>query len=348
VENFDVVYRTAAREYRFPLSAKPVQLGGLILRQFWMDAGDVYANADVVEYFRDRCIKAGTAAQRGPAEWYLLSMLLPDAPRTTRNAIMSDARWGSGTFAQDVRCRSLAELESFLAADEREVRSMPSFRDGAMAALGMPKLDDAAAARYRAFEAELIDEPRVLLDTDAAGAVTLLRQRFAKAYQRWGRRSGHEAEKLLLDTFAYECRVAFHRCYSSLWTELMGDLSQRFKLDHRELRLVHLWHLDHVSEGAQPESDFHLFAGHVFALHPALGLLMQTKGGRAAVGDYLAADGVENWERPLQRLLYSVELALYVYAGASEEIRQGRRKKPVTLADVDIVASAPAVRATTD
>ncbi|MGB7159439.1 MAG: hypothetical protein WBD40_15330, partial [Tepidisphaeraceae bacterium] len=141
MENFEVIYRTAARNYRFPLSAKQVQLGPLTLRQFWMDAGDVYDSEDVVEYFCDRCIKAGTAGQRGPAEWYLLSKLLPDAPRTTRNAIMNDARWGSGTFAQDVRRRSLAELASFLAADEREVRSMSRFRESAMAALGMPQLD---------------------------------------------------------------------------------------------------------------------------------------------------------------------------------------------------------------
>ena len=72
------------------------------------------------------------------------------------------------------------------------------------------------------------------------------------------------------------------------------------------------------------EHDFHLFAGHVFGLHPAGATFIRTEAGRKLIGDYLQnPDPNTTWPRLLAGLL----IAVYQYAGRRKAVADDRAKR---------------------
>ena len=146
-----------------------------------------------------------------------------------------------------------------------------------------------------------------------------------------GRHRGRDLEKQVLDILSYEARAAVHRCYSCVWSDLIPVLSCEAGLSVESLRFLQLWHQEWVSESDLSQTDradFHLFHGHLFAVHPATATLARTATGRRLIGEYLVAPTPEARVEPFRRLLAAVNLALHAYRGRRELHREERRKRP--------------------
>ena len=126
----------------------------------------------------------------------------------------------------------------------------------------------------------------------------------------------------MLDVLSYEARAAFHQCYSALWFELLPRLVDRHGLDALGREFHELWHLDQIRE-PEPGARVHLFHGHVFALHPAGGLLLGTPAGSDRVGAWLTAG--EDREEAFERLLHALFLTVHHYAGIHAAAADDRR-----------------------
>ncbi len=157
-----------------------------------------------------------------------------------------------------------------------------------------------------------------------------MKTRWDRAMRNWGRHSGRcDEHKRVLDILSYECRTSFHRAYSAVWSALMPELAHDFSLSAEDLAFMRIWQLDLCSESNTPLAKFHLFHGHVFALHPAGAILAQSRQGQTIVGRYLAAATPEEREQPFQRLLYALEVAIHVYLARRDETKLTRKKQPI-------------------
>jgi hypothetical protein len=85
-----------------------------------------------------------------------------------------------------------------------------------------------------------------------------------------------------------------------------------------------LWHLDQCQESDRCDAYFHLFHGHVFALHPGTGMFMQTKTGSEMIGEWLAAPESTT---SFGRLLYGLCTAMADYARRSDVASTLRSKE---------------------
>jgi hypothetical protein len=155
----------------------------------------------------------------------------------------------------------------------------------------------------------------------------------------FARRSGNHAKKLALDMLSYECRAAMHRCYSATWEKLLTHLEEKYELDRASVQYHRLMHFDIVLPSDDPRSYFHLFHGHIFALHPGVGLFLQTKTGGELIGEYLRSD---DGDRPFQRLLNGLWVSLVDYYLRSDRYAEARKKGACQAEDGDVEATATA------
>lgn len=145
--------------------------------------------------------------------------------------------------------------------------------------------------------------------------------------RRIGRRGGHALDKQVLDILSYECRAAFHRCYSAGCWDLIPRLTLKYHLSPANQCFLHFWHLDHCSESAQgPHAMFHLFHGHIFALHPAGAALLQSPTGRDLLATWLQEP---ESAAAFGRLLHAIFVTLHRYVEQRETGASNRRKQPI-------------------
>src|SRR3954453_22051595 len=149
-----------------------------------------------------------------------------------------------------------------------------------------------------------------------------------------GRRGGQALPKQVLDVLSYEARAALHRCYSAVWAMLLlPHLGRKHALSPESQAFLRLWHLDQVSESALGEAAyFHLFHGHVFALHPACGEFLRTEAGRGLMGRWLLRPS----EGAFGRLLHGLYVAAVHYQGQREQLTSDRKKQPRALGGADL------------
>jgi hypothetical protein len=121
---------------------------------------------------------------------------------------------------------------------------------------------------------------------DVPASVERLLSGWERLMRSVGRRAGLQQEKQVLDILSYEARAALDRCYSAVWYHLLlPHLGEKYQLSRGSEQFLRLWHLDQVSESDLGEqANFHLFHGHVFALHPAAALFLSTRAGRLLLG----------------------------------------------------------------
>jgi hypothetical protein len=150
-----------------------------------------------------------------------------------------------------------------------------------------------------------------------------------------GRRGGQALGKQILDILSYEARASFHRCYSAVWDMLLlPRLEQKYALSPESVAFLRLWHLDQASESNLGEAAyFHLFHGHVFALHPACGEFLRTQSGKELMGQWLRRPS----EKAFGRLLYGLYVAVAHYQGQREQARSDRKKRPQVLGGSDLI-----------
>ena len=151
----------------------------------------------------------------------------------------------------------------------------------------------------------------------------------------FARHKGNEEKKLALDMLSYECRAALHRCYSAVWNKLLLHLEKKYELDEASVQYHRLMHFDFVLPSNLPNANFHLFHGHVFALHPGVDLFLQTNTGGELVGDYLRG---EDDDRPFRRLLNGLYVGLCDYYARSDRYAEDRKKSSRDLKVADVAA----------
>lgn len=96
-----------------------------------------------------------------------------------------------------------------------------------------------------------------------------------------------------------------------------------------EAQLFHkLWHLSPICESSENGSPLHLFHGHVFALHPAGGMMLKTNAGRGIMEDFLTTKTHNDYERFLNALLISIFHYENIYSNRVET--QGSKTETIT------------------
>jgi hypothetical protein len=322
------------RVFRFKLCRKAGLLGPVPIDHWWMDLRTLYGQRNrpainhdaIVDYYRALCRHHGSDDEIQVRESYVLAKLLPRVRSHASRRIFKDAYlFTRGPATWDVRDRAVADLEVLLQAGGDHRLAARTFRDETAKILGPPRLGQVVAACYEQFTTELLSEACARLGCGDEGGLDIAFRRWDEAMRVWGRRRGFPVEKQVLDVISYECRAAFHRCYSATWCELLRHLTERHGLDHAGQDFHAFWHLDQIQNPERDVPDrFDLFHGHVFALHAAGALLLQTQSGRALVGEWLVASEREG---PFCRILNALLIAAYSYWGLHDEIAALRRDR---------------------
>ncbi|MBL9085448.1 MAG: hypothetical protein JNK76_26825 [Planctomycetales bacterium] len=328
------------RYYPFKLFHKTVEFGDVPIRQFWMDHAGLYGSRAkptrhsqlIPEYFWAMCRMGGSCHDPGPRESYILARLLPHTREKGARRVLHDAVLTSPTRTGTTKAGLVARLNERLAESRHQTLDMLSFQRRSGAFLGQLIFPGEVVREYERLTSELLDEVR------ASGAPWDYpdTSRHVEIFQDWmrtiGRRGGKECTKLALDMLSYECRAAFHRCYTVVWLQLLTELVSKHGLDDASALYHRLMHTDLVFPSDDARSFFHLFHGHIFALHPALSVFLQTTVGGELLGDFLRAGD----DGPFRRLLHGFLIAIAEYQERSELIATDRRGKRVVVAVKDI------------
>ncbi len=327
--------------YSFELCRKRAQMGEVSIDQWWMDIASVYGqrnrvarNRDVmIAYFWGLCVKNLTVFDDGVQESYILARLLPHVRGYGSRRVLADAvltlPGRIGTKKQDL----IEQLDTELDKHRSEEMDIVKFRDETAKTLGPADYEEAIWDRYRKFQEELLGEGKQALQRLGPDGIQIPLQRWQDWMRSIGRHRGHEEEKLVLDILSYECRAALHRCYSAAWCDLLPHLIQKYSLTAASTRFHTLWHLDQCQESNSAEAYFHLFHGHVFALHPATGIFVQTRTGSELIGEWLAAPESST---AFGRLLYGLFIATADYARRSDFTRTLRSKDATFVTGFDL------------
>ena len=330
-------------QFQFNLHRKDAVYGDVAIPHYWMAQSSVYGtrgNARCVHQTLVDCFWACCLADPKPMhdddlQIYVLALLLPEARNIGSRRVLKDSI--PPRMSRAVRDQIIQELDDILAAGTGQSIDEAAFRDQTADAIGPPEYEEALWNRYWSFESDLMGEN--LLNSGAAG--------FAESQARWrkwmrgiGRRSGKHKDKKLLDILSYEARAAVHECYSTVWEMLLPKLAEQDDWSDEAERFHHLWHLDQTAPANEGVSaKFHLFHGHIFALHPACGELMRTQTGRQLIGNWLSSEPPKRsasddrlvrhaQTEAFHQLLNGVSIAVYSYAMRRDVYADLRRKQP--------------------
>lgn len=310
------------RRFDFELCRKQFQYGDVPVDQFWMNHGTLYGQRgsaarnqqSIVDYFWLMCRQAGTAGDREVKNSYMLLNLLPRARSNGSRRVFEDAKLSRSPLGQGSRHKVLANLNERLSTSASEEIELPAFRAHTAALLGPPEYSAEVHRRYYEMEQELFGDGPSVFD-NGNEAIGKMLERWHDWMRSLGRRSGNTMEKQILDVFSYECRAALHRAYSAVWTQLLPTLAAYFQLSAESERFHRLWHLEQCDDPGFDRRRFHLFHGHIFGLHPGLGIFAQTRKGGELIGAALREPGIGP---AFQRLLAGVLVALHDYVDRGE------------------------------
>jgi hypothetical protein len=336
------------RFYSFELFRKSAAFDGVEVDQFKMRVDSIYGrkgarprNYEVlVEYYLAQCFGNLTIFDDEVLDSYILARLLPEVRRNGSRRIFDDAILTSPHLVGQRKQALVRQLDDLLAASRRDALDMAAFHATTNRMLGVENISEAAAAAYQELTAELLGEGRRAVQRwGVVDGLQVPVLKFRNWMKTFARRSGNEDRKLALDMLSYESRAAMHRCYSAVWFELLKHLEQKYELDEASLQFHRLMHFDVQLQSNLPESYFHLFHGHIFALHPGLNLFFETPTGGELIGDYLRGGTADE---PFRRLLNGFCVALGDYYVRSEYCSDERKRssRDEKCADIEAVAAA--------
>lgn len=336
------------RHYPFELCRKTAKFDGLAIDQFWMPVASVYGrknalpgNYDVLtEYYVDRCFGERTIFQDDVLDSCILAKLVPEFRRNGARNIFDDAILTSPHRVGERRQDLIRRLDDLLAASRHETLDMAAFHAATNRLLAPATISEGARAAYRELTEELLDKGRRAVERwGMENGLQVPLATLRNWMTTFARRSGEKDRKRALDMLSYESRAALHRCYSAVWFELLQQLEQKYELDEASLQFHRLMHFDVQLPSNLPESCFHLFHGHVVALHPGLSLFFQTRTGGKLIGDYLRGG---NADEPFRRLLNGFCVAIGDYRIRSEVCADERKRsnRVVKCGDIEAVAAA--------
>lgn len=337
----------AARVYSFELFRKQTTFGSVPVDQFWMSLSSIYQRAGkparnydvVVEYFWANCMRELSVFDDEVMDSYILAKLLPYVRRNGSRRVFDDAVLTSERRFGQSKAELIEHLDRQLADSRGEMLNLVQFRDKTADLLGPCTLSEEVQSEYAALTEELLGEGRNALGRWGAPGLQVPINKFQGWMKSFARRSGNEARKLALDVLSYESRAAMHRCYSAVWYNLLTHLEREYAMDEASAQYHQLMHLDVVLPSQRKDANFHLFHGHVFALHPGISLFLQTRTGGELMADHLQNDG----GRPFARLLHGLWVGLWDYHLRGRDYAQSRKKsvRQVAGMDLDAFASTP-------
>ncbi|WP_166830626.1 hypothetical protein [Thalassoroseus pseudoceratinae] len=154
---------------------------------------------------------------------------------------------------------------------------------------------------------EPLPDARDRIEQDGPQTIDAVLHEWKTILKQIGRRRGKALEKQVLDILSYECRTALHRCYSAVWDALLPYLGWQYDLTDKCKAFHQLWHYDHCTPSNEYERiNFHLFHGHIFALHPACGPVLRTQTGQELFGEWLQEGTLSSYHRVLHALAVAV------------------------------------------
>ena len=340
--NDEPAVSTPLRTFRFNLCRKPVQLGALAFDHWWMNTATLYGqrnrpspNQDsVIECWWAICMQRATVFDDAIEESYILAKLLPHARSNGSRKVFVDCHPTRQGGRKEL-AESVATLDKRLAEGRDEQMDKLEFRNRTADCLGPPIYPQEVQDRYFQLSAELLAEAKEALQSKGPSGLNVPFDRWKQWMNSIGRHRGHELEKQVLDALSYECRTALHRCYSLVWCLLISHLQQKYAISPESAAFHAFWHLDQCEPSAQPDlMNFHLFHGHVFALHPACGTFMLTQTGCELLGDWLTVDSTATY----QRLLHGLYVAMDHYAQRNQVYALLRRGEGRVTSMPDMVA----------
>jgi hypothetical protein len=333
----------ASRTLRFHVYRKPVRLGDLEVDHWWMDIGTLYGQrnrrasnqAAVVDYWWALCTQDATVLDEPTRESYILARLLPFARSNGSRRVFVDSVPTRPGGRRELT-ESVTELEQRLADSADGEMDKAEFHSRTGDLLGPPEYPREVHDRYHQLSEELLCEAREALEQGGHAGLDMALARWTSWMNSIGRRRGNELEKQVLDALSYECRTAFHCCYSAVWCDLIPHLQRNYNLSTESAAFLAFWHLEPREESNQPElAYFHLFHGHIFALHPACGAFMLTQTGSRLLSEWLPHGGRGASYR---RLLHGLFVAVYQYAQRHQVCSLLRRGEGRVTSVSDMVA----------
>lgn len=315
--------------HRLDLLHKRLNLGPCQINQFWFDRNQLYPTRNrsarmyqpIVDAYWDLCQAESTDRDPEVQENYLLAKLLPNIRDQKAREVFRDSV-PSRRFDTEPKEEVSTDLEDLLSRNT-EAMPVPDFHRSTADVLGPPEYAEENWELYDEMAEQLLAPGRERLPISKDEAVAEVRRRWQEWLTSIGRRRrGGEREKLMLDILSHESKAAFHRAYSLVWSELIQVLSRNHRLDNRGDRFHRFWHSTMAQKcQAYPTQYAHLFHGHVFGLHPASAMFIQTTTGRRLIGDWLLDDCRERYEL----LLSGINLAIFHYSTVYDERRHNRR-----------------------
>jgi len=318
------------------LCRKATRLGGVEIDQFWMPIWSLYGQrntaatnqAPLIKIWWDWCGREGFQQDRDIHETYLLAKILPHARGNGSRRVFADAILNPSERRSELRAW-ISELEPLLASSQNEEIDEIEFKNSTADLIGPPEYDPAVFDCYKEMTEELF-ETHASIEEQGLDAITHVLEHWQRLMKSIGRHRGHELEKQVLDILSYECRTALHCCYSAVWRILLEAVARQYSMSQESYRFHELWHFDRRRESDHGEqADFHLFHGHIFALHPACGPLLQTKTGGELFGMWLQEGTLQSYRRVLNAL--GIAIAFYGDRGEIQRLlrRGGGRLQTV-------------------
>lgn len=330
----DVLQARTGKPIRFHLCRKAAQFGDVPVDHWWMDIRSVYGDRKrtagnhrgLIDFLWELCWQNATTLDEEVQQSYILAHLLPYARSNGSRRVLADAIPTRRKKVEADKATVAYELDRLLRESRGEEFDIVRFRDNTANAIGPPEYDDDVWQRYRELERDLLGQGCEALQRDEKTGLEVALEVWQDWMKSIGRRRGFELEKSVLDILSYECRAAVHRCYSQVWDHLVFYLADKYELTDEAVIFHRFWHLDQQQESDRPEkAKFHLFHGHVFALHPAGGNFMLTQTGRELMGEWLADPHSAS---TYQRLLHGLAVAVYDYAMRKQVYAELRKKQP--------------------
>ncbi len=304
---------------------KEATLGIESFRQFWLKNSSVYGGrrtfADnreaILGFFHRAAVQQGGGADHHSAgETWLLASLASEIRSNKAQEVFPDASFSNCSSGR--RHRQITDLDALLSAAINDERNCNEFYHHSRNVCELADMLSEVVQEYLRLESQLyegvldgwVEEPEI--------CEQLVRERWRDWMYRARRSSCRRDFKDVLNILSYESKAALHQCYSLLWVHLAGAFAEQEGSNFVN-QFHRFWHCDYrvPTDGVH---DMHLLHGHIFGLHPAFALMIQT-----ATGGGIIADAVGNHldSREMRTFFAAGIVSLNFYM--SERIENRRR-----------------------
>ena len=326
--------------FTFELKAREVTFGDRNFEQWWMDRRSIYPLRGqcatnfrpLVDLYWESCKEHRTNLNRSQCETYILAQSLPFTRSNGARDILLDSL-GQRENAQ--RRREVdSNLDRMLAETFDEELAILQFQRQLLNFLRQTPIEQEVFSQLSEFKSELFDQNLPALQR---GEQIDVEEGLQALWSRWRnriRRNVPEAQRQMLDILSYEAKAALHCCYSYFWDKASYWLANVERCSNASFVFHRFWHLDQIwpSNNFGEHSHFHLFYGHVFALHPGTYSFMRTATGQRLIGDWISVAPVD-WQHSgapespqLCRLLQGLYIAIVDYSNRHNIGRDNRRQ----------------------